>query len=54
VRYFEDLHEGDEYRLATVVDHDEMIAFARRFDRSLFMRTSGRRPTNATSGRRPS
>jgi acyl dehydratase len=33
VRYFEDFHKGDEYRLATItVDADEMIDFARRFD----------------------
>jgi acyl dehydratase len=33
VRYFEDFHKGDEYRLATItVDGDEMIEFARRFD----------------------
>ena len=33
MRYFEDFAKGDEYHLATItVDHDEMVAFARRFD----------------------
>jgi acyl dehydratase len=33
VRYFEDFSAGDEYRFPPVtVDHDEMVAFARRFD----------------------
>jgi acyl dehydratase len=33
VRYFEDFGVGDVYELATViVDLDEMVAFARRFD----------------------
>jgi len=36
VRYFEDFHKGDEYRLAsTTVEEGEMNAVARRFDPQL-------------------